>query len=745
MRKTPFLTAASLLISLFLNAQINIPVAGTVSESFNALGASSAASLPSGWKMSTASTLADWSTVSNVTTVSQAASTGTPTAGGRYNWGTSATDRAIGFMTDGSYGGPNTILAQFRNGTGATITEMTISFQVERYRSNTAPFYMQFYGSHNGSLWTELAAGSLSAAVFPKGASAYNFETPKTVYKSITLSGLSIAANSDYYFRWTFGSAAGGQGLGLDNVVVSVNSAAPSITATLQDALTTDVNGNAKANEGDKLTYTATITNKGKEATSVQYNAPLDANTTLNGAVKSSAIAVEDNFTTALNTVVNGNVLTNDFGLPSKIIHAYGNTENPLLHVTGDVAKTDNGGSFSISSDGAFTYTPPAGFVGYDRFAYEIQAGVTPHDMGVVTIKVGNEATAGTPEAFPGVIGNVQVSNAPSLLSNDGGSSIRIGAVNGNPALVGVATTAISGGGNLTIHEDGTFTYNPAPGYTGAAQFNYTIDNGLSAPQTVTVNLTVAGTIWFIDNTAAAGGDGRLTSPFNSLASISNGAGGSTDNQTIFVYSGSGPYTGGIVLKNGQKLIGQAAGTTLASIAGITVPAYSAALPATSGTAPVLTSVTNVITLASGNTVRGVSTSGGTNSVLGTTISGATIQQNTFNGASGEAISLTAHSGTSLISGNTVSATSYGIRVITAAAGTLNLSLTNNSITSTAANGAQITGTGGTLTITGFAGNTVSGNTALTGISVTGARFDAVPWWRIRCCDGWVHRNWRVR
>jgi hypothetical protein len=734
MRQALLCACVALFSFLSLNAQINIPPSGTVTETFNAMNTGTA--LPSGWKMSAAGTTADWTSVSNVTTVSQQASSGTPTTAGRYNWGTTAaTDRAIGFMTDGSYSTPNTILAQFRNTTGTTITALTLTFQVERYRVNTAGFFLQFASSATGTGWTPQASGNISAAVFATAASAYTFETPRTVYKTVTLTGISIANNADYYFRWVFNNvnSANSQGLGLDNVKLEVSSTgSPAVTATLQDALINDngndVNGDGKVNEGDKITYTTTINNNGNTANGVTYNGTLDANTTLSGTVKSTPLATNDAFTILLNTQLTGqNVLTNDFGLPTKTVVSFGSSEFDVTKVAGATGgKSDNGGDVVVNSDGSFTYTPPAGFTGYDRFSYAIEAGVTPNDVGTVTIAVGSAPSAGPAESFPGVIGNVSVSNAPSLTSNDGGDDIAITDVSGS-AVSGFPYITTTTHGNLTLNEDGTFTYNPAAGYTGTDNFTYTIDNGFSSPVTVTVPITVSGMIWFINNTAAAGGDGRLSSPFNSLAGVSNGAGGSGDGQTIFVYSGSGNYSGGIVLKNGQKLIGQAASATLASIAGVTVPAYSAALPATLGTAPVLTSAAAVITLANGNTVRGLSTTGGTTSVLGTTVAGAVIQQNTFTGASAEGISLTGHSGASSIFGNTVSATSNAIRVTLATAGGLNLLLTGNAITSTASTGISIDGTGGTLTLTGFAGNRVSGNTAIHGIHIINARFDAIP------------------
>src|SRR5262249_1261830 len=120
--------------------------------------------------------------------------------------------------------------------------------------------------------------------------------------------------------------------------------------------------------------------------------------------------------------------------------------------------------------------------------------------------------------------------------------------------------------------------YNPPPGFEGTDTFTYTVSNG-SATNTGTASITVSGMIWFV-NASAPPGDGRLTSPFNCFVGagpcFSNSANDPGDN--IFLYLG--PYTGGITLKNDQKLIGQGASTTLAGIAGITLAPNSDALPA---------------------------------------------------------------------------------------------------------------------------------------------------------------------
>jgi len=248
-------------------AQVTIGSTGAARESFNATG--SGTTLPAHWKMPAAGggQTANWSTGSNVTTLTGAAHSGTPATGGRYNWGTAqGTDRAVGFMSDGTYGSPNAILVRYQNKTGAAVSSFNVTFQLERYRIHTAPFLLAFFTSSNDATYTARSEGAISSAVFAGRASAYSFTTPQTVYKTVTLTE-NIPVDGSIYLKWVFITAGGAsQGLGLDNVMLSLNAATPAVNASLADALTTDVNNNSKANEGDKLTYTTTFSSMGKDA-----------------------------------------------------------------------------------------------------------------------------------------------------------------------------------------------------------------------------------------------------------------------------------------------------------------------------------------------------------------------------------------------------------------------------------------------------------------------------------------------
>src|SRR5262249_36201220 len=195
-------------------------------------------------------------------------------------------------------------------------------------------------------------------------------------------------------------------------------------------------------------------------------------------------------------------------------------------------------------------------------------------------------------------LGNVAISiPTPGVLGNDtlnGGAMTGYAAttalLNSSPTTPGSPTTTAQGG-NVTLNADGSFTYNPPAGFEGNDSFVYRLTNGGgSADGTVTI--TVGGMLWFIDNNQGTAGDGRLSSPFNTLAAfqaVNNGTGNHpAANDNIFLYSSATNYVGPVTLLNGQKLIGQGATSSLSTITGLTPPTGSAALPATGGTSPVL-------------------------------------------------------------------------------------------------------------------------------------------------------------
>jgi len=85
------------------------------------------------------------------------------------------------------------------------------------------------------------------------------------------------------------------------------------------------------------------------------------------------ATAVDDHFDTTYNTLLNGNVLTNDLGLNIRVID-HNNTEHGLLNFN--------------PADGSFTYLPDERFDGNDTFGYTIQDDLNNTSSATVTLQV---------------------------------------------------------------------------------------------------------------------------------------------------------------------------------------------------------------------------------------------------------------------------------------------------------------------------------------------------------------------
>ena len=299
------------------------------------------------------------------------------------------------------------------------------------------------------------------------------------------------------------------------------------------------------------------------------------------------------------------------------------------------------------------------------------------------------------------------------------------------------ATTATTNGGTVTMEPDGQFVYDPPPGFTGSDTFTYTVtDNDAEAPANaadtgqVTVNVN-GPKVWYVDGDAAAG-DGRSHSPLNVLEPLTSGGGldgsdGADDR--IFLYDAAAPYTGGIVLEQGQRLIGEPQGLTVSGTD----------LVPPGGLKPDLAnSGADVIQLASGAAVRGVAVdpSGAGGGIYGGAgVAGATIHDVRIqdNGTAGTqpGLELDGTTGTVGISDLTV-ATNGATGVRLANAGTVTFAATGPiTVSSAGAKALDVAGANlgsdsrfDNLTATGSSDGgvrmvNVTGTTQLTNLSLT--------------------------
>ena len=266
-------------------------------------------------------------------------------------------------------------------------------------------------------------------------------------------------------------------------------------------------------------------------------------------------------------------------------------------------------------------------------------------------------------------------------------------------------TTATEQGGLVTVEVDGNFSYTPPVDFTGTDYFDYVItDDGAAESDALTgagrVTINVSHLVWYVKNDAAAGGLGRSTDPFDTLAEAQIA---SAANETIYVFQGDGTTAGqsaGITLQSGQWLIGEGVALT------VPVSVNGGANPTTlraAGSQPQIDNISGF----------GISVPDSSNvQIFGLNIAGSTNAVNVTTTAT--------NSGSFELAHNTIrSAGANGVDVNGGGSGTLTVSLHDNTVTSTG-NGIDIQRTAGNVTITAFDDNVVRGNTAGAGINIAG-------------------------
>jgi hypothetical protein len=411
----------------------------------------------------------------------------------------------------------------------------------------------------------------------------------------------------------------------------------------------------------------------------------------------------------------------------------------------------------SISAAGVLTFTPAPNANGTATVTVNLQDNGGTANGGVdtsatvsftITVNCVNDPPTAGPDNFSG-FGNTELrvdlaaNSTPTVVrttaSGKGVLDNDADTVEGDPiAISGVVgcgdTTApfdcTFASGTLHLNANGSFSFVPAPGVTSAT-FQYTVSDtpscGAPASATGTVSLTFSPVIWYVNGSAAPGGNGTSTSPFNSFTSL-NGAGGLGDvdgpGDIIFVHNSN--VSGSIELEANQHLIGEGVGLTVSGYP--LVPA---------GTKPRIFSGGDAVTVidAPGTEIAGLELSSGAGSGVNvtsnaTSTAGASIHDNLISNAltKGIAVSGGGTGGTTVFVNNT-SITSAGNGFdVTGIAGATVVSYTNGTIVSSGGSGIRMDGSaGGTLTVAGLSNVTIDGNTTGDGINIVSATFDATP------------------
>ena len=149
------------------------------------------------------------------------------------------------------------------------------------------------------------------------------------------------------------------------------------------------------------------------------------------------------------------------------------------------VASPLHGTAAPLFSNGRISYTPNTNFTGVDSFVYRMRSGSNRSRPRQVTIVVRavNDTPVAVNDAYS-LPGNttLNVPAASGVLANDSDLD--------NDTLT-AAHFAGPDHGTLTLNPDGSFTYKPVIGYTGADAFYYMANDGQADSALATVALTV--------------------------------------------------------------------------------------------------------------------------------------------------------------------------------------------------------------------------------------------------------------
>lgn len=264
-------------------------------------------------------------------------------------------------------------------------------------------------------------------------------------------------------------------------------------------------NGTPSDLSDDLISYTPPVNFSGTDTFSYQVSdgaASAGAQVTVDvvGAANNSPTASNDNYSTPRNTNLNvsagSGVLANDNDPDGDAMTA----------VRGS---GPSNGSLNLNPDGSFAYTPGTDFVGSDSFTYRASDGQLTSNLATVSIQVvdTNAAPVSNPDQYAGLVNQTLPVPAPGVLGNDSDPN--------NDPLTAVLESSPSHG-QLTLNDNGSFSYTPDLDFSGQDSFTYSASDGSLQSSHTTVTLTIQQ-----GNAAPIAGADSYSLPVNNALSIS--------------------------------------------------------------------------------------------------------------------------------------------------------------------------------------------------------------------------------
>lgn len=177
--------------------------------------------------------------------------------------------------------------------------------------------------------------------------------------------------------------------------------------------------------------------------------------------------------------VLSGETLTTS--APGVLGNDFDPEDDPLTAV---LVSNVQHGALTLNKNGAFTYSPQAGYAGEDSFQYCASDGRDESNHAKVSITIANENNAPitNPDLYQMLTGQMLVIAAPGVLKNDVD-------LDGDPLTAVLSRDVLNG--DLKLSSDGSFSYIPKPGFIGSDTFQYYAFDGRDPALVSTVTITV--------------------------------------------------------------------------------------------------------------------------------------------------------------------------------------------------------------------------------------------------------------
>jgi VCBS repeat-containing protein len=238
------------------------------------------------------------------------------------------------------------------------------------------------------------------------------------------------------------------------------------------------LNANGSFNYSPFSSFSGTDSFQYRVFDGISYSAPVTVNITVTASPVQnlSPVPSNDSYSVNQDTVLSVSapgLLAND-----------SDPEGGAINVVFTVAPSH--GSLAVQPNGAFVYTPNAGYFGADSFTYKITDGVNVSGSATVSLTVNqtvvNAAPVASPNSYTISEDQVLVIPAPGVLQNDTDP-------NGDPLTAILQSSPTHG--TLSLNSGGGFTYTPAANYNGTDSFTYKASDGSLQSSAVTVTITI--------------------------------------------------------------------------------------------------------------------------------------------------------------------------------------------------------------------------------------------------------------